>query len=327
MRRRIGALLLLLSGCQMKVPAGGDRMDTGWFDDGAVEACAARVQATVPAPGETGWSWRRHPHLSLGAASDVYGVRLTDEGGVVVPTTLVVDDTGLNLDVVFDGGLEPRTTYVMEITDCTGTRTVHFTTSELGTPLDDGPQTIVGRTYELGLVSATWVEPGGFGAFLASNFNLPVLVGVVYADARSLKQNGGPGIVDNGEVKQDLALPTWDFPATSFEESPFFTTTADSIRLDVAGFPLPVYDFRLEATFLADGSGFADGILRGTGDTRLAGGALGNDDPGTVCSYAAAIGAACHACPDGLPYCLSVELHDLVAAEVEGLHLVPVVGI
>lgn len=318
--------LFLLSGCQMKVPAGGDLLDTGWFDDGAVTACTARVQATVPADQTAGWSWRGFPHVSVAEASDVYKVRLTDEGGLIQPTTVVVDNTGLNLDVTFDGGLKPSTGYVLELTDCAGTSTVTFRTSELGLPLQDGPDTVVGRTYELDLVNATWVEPGGFGSFLASNFDVPVLVGVAYADAHTLKQNGGPGLVVDGEVRQDLDRPTWDFPVSSFDDAPWFSTTAASINLDIGGYPLPVHNFRLEATFLPDGSGLGDGILVGLGDTRGASGALGSDDPFTICNYAAAIGAACQACPDGLPFCLSVELHDLVGTEIEGLRLVPVLG-
>lgn len=324
--RRAWIAAVALAGCQMKVPPGGDLLDTGWFDDGAVTACTARVQATVPADQTQAWSWRRFPHVSVAEASDVYQVRLTDEGGVLQPTTVVVDNTGLNLDVTFDGGLKPSTAYVLEVTDCAGTSQVHFRTSELGEPLQDGPDTIVGRTYELDLVNATWVEPGGFGSFLASNFDVPVLVGVAYADAHTLKQNGGPGLVVDGEVRQDLDQPTWDFPVSSFDDAPWFQTTAEHINLDIGGFPLPVYNFRLEGTFLPDGSGLGDGVLVGLGDTRFAGAALGSDDPTTVCTYAAAIGAACVPCPDGLPLCLSVELRDLVGTEVEGLRLVPVLG-
>lgn len=321
---RVLACVVGLAGCTPPGGPLGDLLDTGWFGDSDGDVCAARVGSTTPVDGAVDWSWRARPVVLVDQVSDVFAARLTTAGGVEVPTSLVPDATGLALTVAFDGALAADTDYVLEITDCAGPTTVHFRTSRLGTPVAGGPASLRGRTWQLDAVNATWVEPGGLGSFLAANFDLPILVGAVFADDTTLKLIGGLGAVVDGDVVQGDA-PTWDFPSRPFDESPWFRTESDEIVLDIAGLPLPVYDFRLEGTFLADGSGFGDGVLSGLADTRLAGGAFGAEgDPDAVCGYAEAIGVSCVACPDSLETCLVVELRDLTASEVEGLALVPV---
>ncbi|MCB9680222.1 MAG: hypothetical protein H6733_02020 [Alphaproteobacteria bacterium] len=323
MRRIVLVAVLATAGC----PVGEDLpalLDTGWFDDDGPDGCTAKLTSTVPADGATGWYWRDDLQVLVDEAG-TYAVRLLEADGKAVDHTVSTASTGVSLDVHAEGGLAPDTDYTLEVTDCTGVHAIGFTTSSYGAPLRDGPSTIQRRTYSLDLVNATWVEPGGFGAVLAGLFNAPVLLGVQYVDATWMDWIGTTGTIDLGVVGQDQDLPTWDFPLTTFEASPFFETSADSIELDVQGFPLPITDFQLEGTFAADGSTFGGARLSGLGDSRYAGGAVGQpDNPAGLCNLATGIGVPCVPCPDGEVYCLQVEIVDLTAHVVPGLVLVPI---
>jgi hypothetical protein len=329
MRWRVWALVALL-GCD-----GGEQLDlleTGWFDDSdvvgdtEVGACLGRLVDVQPVDGDDDWFWRTAPQIAVESVSSGYAVRLSDALGRSVPTQLVpVDEVGLKLEARFEGGLAPNTEYVLEVQDCFETRTVRFRTSAYGTPLAGGGRALLGRTYSLDLVGAEWVEPGGFGPILATSFNTPVLLGVRYADQTHMDWIGATGYTIVGLVKQDVAYPTWDFPLTGFDESPYFETTSEQVVLVVSGYELPVSSFLLSGTLASDGSHFAGGRLQGLGDTRYAGGAIAQpNNPAAMCTLAAGIGVQCAACPDGEPYCLRVDLRDLDAIEIDGLTLVPV---
>jgi hypothetical protein len=323
-------VVLAFAGCD----DGGriDLLDTGWFDsDGPVDsdgtrACRGRVVDISPVNGESDWFWRTPPVVSVDTVADDYVVRLTDALGRTVPTTLVAaDDVGLKLEVQMEGGLEAHTEYLLEVDDCYETRTVTFSTSHYGTPVRGGAASLLGRTYQLDLSGAEWIEPGGFGPILATNFNTPVLVGVMYADASNLDWIGATGVTSAGRVRQDRGFPTWEFPVSSFAESPYFETTADQVELSISGYQLPIIDFQLSGTLSEDASHFAGGSLIGLGDTRYAGGAVGLPGNETaMCDLAAGLGVPCTNCPDGEPLCLQVQLEQLLGQEVEGLSLVPV---
>lgn len=299
-------------------------MDTGWFPPVTVDtdgaACAERVSGTVPEDGATEWYWRTPLRVEVEAASDVYVARLSDALGRPVPVTLVpASEGGLMLDVVFEGGLAPSTTYVLEVTDCASTTTISFTTSELGRPVQGGVSALRDRTYELLLddPGAVWIQPGGLGTILGSFFGTPILLGVQWVDAARLDWIGATGFVDEGETWQDTSYPTWSFPVSDFSEAPFFTTEAPEVQLVVSGYDLPIYDFRLEGTFAADGASFRGAVLRGMGDTRYSGGALGTpEDEDALCRVARGIGVQCEACPDGEELCLTVEVRNLTGREV-----------
>ncbi len=301
-------------------------LDTGWFPDdtAGIAACGKRVVARAPADGATGWGWRAPLRLDVSRAWPGYAAELLDDRGAPVPITLTPSEDGVRYEVVAEEGLRPSTTYTWRVTDCAGPESTTFTTSDLGAPLAGGPASLIGRTWQLDLQGATWLEPGGFGALLAVNFNTPVLAGVRYADATYLDLIGGQGVAGAGGVYQSGADPTWDFPVVSFEGAPWFEARAASVQLEIGGYALPVTDFVYAGTFTPDGSQIADGVLRGLGDTRYAGGAINRpDDPGAFCAFGEGVGVQCEACPDGQVYCIRVWLTELDAPEVEGLTLVP----
>ncbi|MDP6932735.1 MAG: hypothetical protein QGG40_07450, partial [Myxococcota bacterium] len=76
-----------------------------------------------------------------------------------------------------DAALSPSTGYTVEIHYCNGMPSIGFTTSSLGTSVDD-ISALVGSTYELDLGSARFVEPEGVGTILSTQIEQSLLLGV-----------------------------------------------------------------------------------------------------------------------------------------------------
>lgn len=325
MKRMMAALLLM--GCnEEQLPK---LIDTGWFEDDGVDwsECPERAVATEPADGELGWFYRDAPQILLGAPSPNLEVRLTSAIGRVVPTTLKPEDSGLRVAVSLDeDALEADTDYILEYADCDGPHEITFTTSEVGKPLTVPPATLQGGTYHLDIQAGRWIEPGGFGAVLSASFESEILIGVSFSSDEFIDLLGGQGYFFVGDLRQDTGQTTWDFPLTDFSGHPYFETTADVIELKVSGYPLPISDFWLSGTFAPDGNSIVSATLRGLGDTRFAGGALGQpQNESAFCELGAAAGVNCSACPDGEELCLAVEIDQILAPRVEDLVMVPVV--
>jgi hypothetical protein len=329
--RWVGVALLLAGCTQGDKDTGGGLMDTGWFEDSdpTSELCRAVLHNTVPADGADGWYWHDPLTVRVGVVSDAYVVRLTTANGREVPTRLVADESGLVLSVQFDGGLAPDTEHVLEVTDCATTHEVRFTTSHYGRPVVGGPRALYPRSYELGIAdaSAEWVEPSGLGALFGSFFETPVLLGVQYVDETSLDLIGAIGDTELGYTSQDFNYPSWNFPATDFTGAPYFEIVSERVDLVVSGYALPIFDFRLTGTFVADGASFGGAVLQGLGDTRYSGGALGQpNNERAMCDFGEGVGVPCQACPDGEDLCLRVDVRNLVARELPGIVLRPLGG-
>jgi hypothetical protein len=318
-------LLLLAMGCtRSSSPETGPLLDTGWFEDSAGDtddtgACADLVTA-VDAEGAADWYWRAGPRVTTSSERhEAYDARLIDPIGVEAGSTLAWD--GLGFSVVPEEPLAPLTAYTLEVTDCLGAHTYGFSTSDLGLPLQEGPSALVNRTFAVDLRDATWVEPAGFGALLSLYFDTPILLGVEWADSRTLDLLGAQGFYSGSDIYQS-SDPTWDYPLASFEGQPYFEAASDQVDIDISGAATSIYGFELEGTFAADGERFGGGTVSGLGDTRYLGPLINlGDDPNAICGVAADMGATCVDCPDGQPYCLFLAAEDVVGVRVPGLVL------
>ena len=322
--RMVWLVAMTLVGCKGDDEPVEPLLDTGWFTPGGGSGCSVLVDSVVPADGAEGWYWRDPLQAFVSEAGGAYKFTLTQATGLPVPLSVVPDQTGLVLGLVPDAPLAPDTEFVLQIEDCEGSRTQSFRTSSLGLPLAGGPSAISGRTYQMDIEGAEWIQPGGFGQVLASLFTTPLLLNVRYVDDSVVDWLGGQGFEYDGRIYQSTQYATWDLPVAGFEASPYFEARAESVPLEVSEIPLTIYDFELTGTFWSDGKGFGGGTLAGLGDTRNAGEAIGfGDVEDALCQAAGDLGVTCVACPDGGPYCLPVQLKAMVAEEVEGLTLVP----
>jgi len=326
---------LLLGGCKNNDdPPPEKLLDTGWFVDTAAraidpETCLSRYVSSSPEGGELSWYWRDRPYLLVATDNQsAYDAWLVDEDGNRLDTDMVWDDGGLGFTLEWDGYLRPSTEYTLWRSDCAVTESLTFTTSDLGAPLEDGAAALVGTTYRLDLVNATWVEPGALSTLLALYFTTPVLLGVQYADSANLDLLGAPGEVDDfGKVEQQEGAATWDFPIQPFDQQPYFEAEVDEITLDyTAGsdeLAIPVQDFLFVGTISPDGSTLGGGEISGLADTRDLGVVLNDDDDDAICEYAESLGVSCVPCADLLPYCLRIVGEDVQGVRVDGLTLDP----
>jgi hypothetical protein len=299
--------------------------DTGWFSvEPTTSACEATVVATEPSAGATDWYWRS-PVTVFVSASDPAAVtaHLRGPSGVEVPTTLGWAPEGLSLTLTAADGLAPDADHVLVVDDCAGRTEVPFRTSAFGQPLIGGPGALVGKTWELDFVHASWLEPQGLGPLLTLYFTTPVLLGARFATPTAIDLLGAPGKTNlDGFLVQDLTAPTWDFPLSDFATAPYLIATSDNVVFDFEDVSVPIEDFRFESTFSADGATLGGTVVSGLADTRNLG-VFANDpdNPSAICALAATLGTVCVPCQDGGPYCLDMLVADVAGTLVTGLTL------
>jgi hypothetical protein len=317
--------LWLLASCHRTLPDDtGPALHTGWFTDTAPEAetgCTDFVVTTSPAEGATDVYWRSALDVTTTTLEEAaYDAHLYGALDAEIAVARAASPAGFLLTP--SSPLSPLTLHRLELSDCAGVSTVTFTTDAYGTPLED-LGTVVDQTWLIDLGAATWVQPAGFGTVLALYFTTPVLLGVEWADARLVDLVGAQGLrTVDGVLLQNESEPTWDYPAASFLEAPYFSASASQISIEFDGVSVDIHDFAVSATFAADGSELGGGRVTGLGDTRNMGPLLGSgDDPNALCELAASVGVTCQSCPDGLPYCLDMEAVDVGGAHVPGLTL------
>ncbi|MBX2797514.1 MAG: hypothetical protein KTR31_07600 [Myxococcales bacterium] len=304
-------------------------LDTGWFEEGTALTgdCMDVLVSTVPADGSTEVYWQERPMVFTGTDRvDRYDAWLLDAESNLVATERAWSETDLGFEMSWGGVLAPSTDYTLVVQDCVQTHEIRFTTSELGTALDPGPESLVGNTYVLDLRGAEWVEPPNLAPLVTIYLTDPILLGVKLATDTQLELIGGPGRTDPlGVVTQDRSAPTWDFPVVSFDGQPFFETGVDEIALqtvvngDVAD--IPVRDFLFQGTFAADGSAIGGGTLSGLADTRELSEAI-NGDQAFLCNTAAGLGVECGPCTDGELFCLDLVVRDIAGTLQPGLLMV-----
>lgn len=325
MKNHVALILAAMAGCKGDDPGTdtGELLDTGWFTDTGApvdpENCPDQIVSFSPQDGDTSWYWRDRPQVFVGSDNrGAYSAFVQTTDGERLDTTLVWDEaSGLSFTVDWEGQLAPETTYTLGLEDCAQSRRITFTTSEFGKPLEIPPDTLVGNTYLLDLLGATWVEPAALAGVLQQYFNTPVLLGISYASEDAIRLIGAPGKVDDfGVVTQSTSEPVWRFPPVDFAP-PFLDVTAPEITFlyqdGSTEIQVPVEDFALRTTISADGTRFGGGELSGLADSRYLGSQLLGGDPGDLCELAVSLGVACLPCADGELYCLRLVASDLDA--------------
>ncbi len=175
------------------------------------------------------------------------------------------------------------------------------------TPLSN-PDGLLGATYSLDLVSATWIRPPGTGGLLASSLEGTLAV----SPLASSELSGGTMELRLGtllsSLEQDPCVPTSDVEADW--TNPVLDTGTASFRMG----PLLVDPAALQLTF-GSTSSIVDGALVGSVDMRALALALGFETPEELCDLlGGTLGAGCTPCPDGAQLCLDVEVADVTGA-------------
>ena len=303
-------------------------LDTGWFQDTGDWRCADRMMSSRPDAGTANWYWRDPLVVRTGTRdAALYDAWIVDVDGVPVASSTAWTADQPELVVTPDAPLRAASTYSLVVSDCEGLQFVPFATSTLGEPLTGGPESLIDATFAVRLQDAAWDEPAGLGGLIALYLDWPVLLGVQFANHDLVDLIGAQGYLNgDGEARQITTSPTWDYPLSDFDQAPYIDTTAPEIHIAAStSVVLPIYDFRLRATFAADARSIAGARVSGLADTRGLGPALDmGDTDDAVCRAASNFGVACVPCPDGQPLCLKMDARDVTGERVDGVIVLPV---
>ncbi len=289
--------------------------------------CSATVLSSTPEDGDSDVYYRTVFTVSFDGDGQTDAAEfsvLDDVGNPADVTDVVWSDGGVQ--VMFRADLAPSTAYQLGTTVCGVTTAASFVTNTIGTPIADGNASLAGRAYVTRLSDATIVDPAVLDPLLGQYLTVPLLFEVTAADDTTIDLLGALGYQeDDGSFTQLTDLPSWDFPAGDFTDTPYFFAQAASITILYGDIPIPLEDFTLEGSFTADGSQIVYGRATGLGDTRYLGALVNQPDvESAVCDLAGAMGVYCEPCADGEPYCLFIIAEDIEADYEEGLDVVEV---
>lgn len=316
--------LLMLTGCpDAKSSDDTGPIDTNVLDDTANDTsaeCTTTIGSIEPADGATDVYYRDSMIVNFEGDGGSATLSLADSSGVPVPVTATFTSGNVQAIVVPDSPLTPLTGYQLSATVCDVDTTSTFTTSELGTPLDEDTLTLLGKTFSFRLSDSDITEPAFLNLIAGTYLTVPILLGVESVDSAQIHMIGGLGDDSGATIKQE-SLPTWDFPSADFTTQPFFHAESPLITIMYGDVPIPIADFNISGTFNRTGTTIEEGHATGIGDSRYMSELVGKpaDDYGAVCDLAAAAGVVCTACADGEPYCLYIVAENIIASEVEGL--------
>jgi hypothetical protein len=239
-----------------------------------------------------------------------------------VGASMEFDSTGYKATITPDSPLAASTQYTLSVEVCGETSAVQFTTSAYGDPLTLDVSELDGRTYTFDLGAGEYPQPEGLGPVLSAFLDAPLLIGVSGTGDGTVHIVGTQGEeAESGSITPDPSFDVWDF-GTATLDGAYFATADTDIELGYDCATIPIYDFSLEGTFAADGSSIGGGSAIGLGDSRYMGCLIGKgDDPAALCDYAATFGFSCDVCPDGNPWCLTIEGIFLPAPHLEGVSL------
>ncbi|MCB9777119.1 MAG: Ig-like domain-containing protein [Alphaproteobacteria bacterium] len=294
----------------------GTDTDSGATDtDGGTTDCEVDIDSLEPDDGDTGVYWRDPMEVTLDGATDPSNVTftLTDSGGAAIPVTASWSEGGLVATLTAGDGMTGNETYTLQVDVCGNSASTSFTTSAYGLPLEGDPVSLKDTAFYFDLPGATFVQPPGVGALLATFLDVPIILGITDVSSTQIDLLGAQGERnDADEWIQDLAQVTWDFPVADFGTSPYFEAEAAEIVIGYSYggdiYEIPVYNFHVEGTFSADGTRIGGGRAIGKGDTRNMGPLLGaGDEPDAVCEFLGTVGLVCEDCGDGNETCITLE--------------------
>ncbi|NLH48101.1 MAG: hypothetical protein GX444_05790 [Myxococcales bacterium] len=181
------------------------------------------------------------------------------------------------------------------------------------------PSVILGRTYSLDIPLSAWTVPAGVGDIIG--YYVPILLFEPRsADDGVLDLLATVGAEEKTVVQDECNLTT-DFADSVLNDDGSFSFGPQDFALRIEGVSAGLHQAYGSGTFLADGSGFDNGVLGGLLDARELLDFLlyGLDE---ICLVTAIFGAPCVACPaDGEVYCVEIKAEGFSAATVSGLSL------
>lgn len=292
--------LLLLAAC-----AGPTSEDPSTYE-AVAPSCLGEAAAIVPADDAIEVLFTESIEVALSVPDGTLRAQLRDEDGneVSLMERLSADRATWYFDHT---GLQPDTTYEVDLTWCGGHSVTRFTTSDIGTPVD--PATLVGRAYRVDLTTGTIVQPQGLGDIFqgfADKRNPIVRIegrGEDLALFAGTGQYGDDGleVVESSLVEIEAAI--------DFSADPLFVVTSEFFTWNWDAHAINFEDSTLVGAFTPDAESIVDLSFSGLLDTRpLSLWAFPQEEDGMVCDLLADLSRPCEPCADGETRCIWLEM-------------------
>ncbi|MFZ5481005.1 MAG: Ig-like domain-containing protein [Myxococcota bacterium] len=304
--------LLAATACDGNGGGGNDTKD----DTGST--CTVEFEESYPEDGAVDVYYRTRLSCEL-TDPDPFGANLEIDG--------VTGDVSAEGDTLwFDphAPLDPNTTYTATCSWCGGSKTITFSTSDLGTPLAD-PDALAGRVFSIPFGECRIAEPSELASQLYDYLTQVDLLQVDAVGDGTIEMTNA--LASGTSTTQDHCIPTTAFDGADFSESPYFEASADCMIIVLQGEVVRLQEVQFHGTFTADGLGLGGGEVSYVMDTRPFDQFVGGEE-GDLCAAARNLGAECFACPDGAgDFCLSFLLDECAGEVVDGGSVVEVDGV
>lgn len=287
--------------------------------------CTVEVSSTLPASGVTNFYYRSQIEANLSEADPTAEITMDNVSG-----TSWLSDDSKTVYFTPDAPLDPSTSYSYTVNYCGGAPTIDFTTSDLGTSIDN-PGTLAGNVYSLDLQadSVRIVIPEDVGSVLEQYLEVALLLEVSDANDQEINIFGAIASDDDAEM-QEFCDPTLPFPTADFSGAPYFQLGPQTTTISAAGYNVEIQDLFISGDFAADGSYWGGGVLQGRVDTRPLVPLLEDCDadgstPETeddcdengICELVEGFGVECIDCGGGENFCLEIRAEGLGGDKVD----------
>lgn len=294
-------VLLLLTSCAPK-PIDPDSVDD------TPDACSFGVSLIEPVDGAVDEYYRRTVRVTLDEADTDWNVSVLDADGNPVPTA-PVESTEDHISLLPE--LEPNSDYTVQVDYCGGQTTTTFSTSNVGTPIDD--TVLDGTVFIIDLDSPTILKPENVDESVLSVFD--VFTAAVRLDySNDIMRMTAALMID--EDTQDVCSRTLTFPFDVAWDNPTLGFGKDRFSFPWEDQEVEINDLAGSATILPDMSGFEGMRVRGWIDVRELNGVIpgfedAEDDD--ICELAAGLGLVCEPCggQEDIPYCITISFEDM----------------
>lgn len=280
--------------------------------------------------------------FSQAATAVKFTLKSKDGKEVTGDTVLAPDNFGATFDpygskAPIDPSLRlaSNTSYTLDIDADGHKKTISFTTSNLGMPLNNDVN-LKGKTYVMDLSSATFEEPPNLFQTLSQmgkGDSFPkLLLGIsdmamnpaklTFLGAMACGMGGDtpaadcPASSDPLQMQQDKTKPTLTFPQADFK-NPFFSVGPQTFAIEIMKFKVDIDNLFMSGVVSPDGSYIGEGRLEGVIDLKkilAAAGAGANMTPESVCGIMETLtGRPCIACADKVNSCVLVRMTNMKA--------------
>jgi len=297
------------------------------------EEIFVELKETFPQHGAQDFYHRDNLIIEFTDDVDDAWIELIDEEGTVIPcesefnaswTAVTFDPFGDSMDEHL--AVEQSYTAFLSWDDHEPVE-LNFATSDLGTTLTNGEDSLIGRDFWLDLGTIEFTSPTGVGVLLSQYLaDLQLVMHVEDVGDHRIEMIGGfvERVDDTYTQNPCYATTRMSEQEESLWDNPYFEAGPADLDVELQGTAGQLTDLIVGASFTTDGQ-----LLVGTIDTELDMRLLDQTvDPGgnegAACELMANLGLSCQVCSSGAgPYCMELSGYGMTGEPIEAVFIHP----